>query len=351
MKDHSGAEWVDPEFGWVPRHVPEFPDRILLDLATACNLRCPMCEVWGSNDVDRVEPVKGVMDLEAMLRALDEVASAGPLLQPSMWGEPLIAPGIRERLLAMKKRGLAVAMNTNGLALSTAMAEFLVETEVDAVMVSVDAASPETLKKVRGIGDLERVEAAVVRLLQARGERDLPRIGVSFTIQEANRHELTAFLERWVGVVDVVRTGLVFENGRFPGMPRLPERTPCPALYRTLPIHNDGTASICCLDGFRAVPVGNVFEKGVREVWHGEEFAKVRYLHETGQWEKVPFCRDCNGWAQYAFADEVADGILIRRSPEYTYYNRIDRLENWQGSVQGGHAAPSVAVQEERSSA
>ena len=97
-------------------------------------------------------------------------------------------------------------------------------------------------------------------------------------------------------------------------------------------MHNDGAVTICCLDGFKTTNVGNVFDEGVKAVWNGEEFAKVRYYHETGQWDKVPFCTNCNGWAQYEYEEEVRDGLLIRRSPEFTYYNRIERLKNWKGA-------------------
>ncbi|MBI2316590.1 MAG: SPASM domain-containing protein, partial [Betaproteobacteria bacterium] len=173
-----------------------------------------------------------------------------------------------------------------------------------------------------------------------RGDAEFPRVGVSFTIQDANRHEADAFVARWVGVVDVVRMGLIFENGAFPDMVTPEMRLPCPALYNTLPVHNDGTATICCLDGFKTASVGNVFASSVRSVWQGEALAKVRYFHETGQWDKVPFCKGCNGWAQYSFEEEVRDGLLVRRSPQYTYYNKIARLANWQGQLLGGHPAP-----------
>ena len=80
--------------------------------------------------------------------------------------------------------------------------------------------------------------------------------------------------------MDCVRVGLLFENGTFPDMKPPEQRLPCPALYKTMPVHNDGTVIICCLDGFKNTNVGNVFEDGVKAVWNGEEFAKVRYYHD-----------------------------------------------------------------------
>jgi MoaA/NifB/PqqE/SkfB family radical SAM enzyme len=345
MTDYSKAPWVDPSLNWKPLPVSELPERLLVDFATKCNLRCPMCPVWGSEDDNAIDSVKGVMNADASRRMLDELAPGRPLVQPSIYGEPTLIPNLRERLAEMKARGMTVAMNTNGLTLDDRLAADMVEIGVDSIFFSLDSVTRETLEKIRGIDKLEKIEAAVFRMLAARGDREKPRIGVSFTIQDANRHEQEAFVERWVGLVDCVRLGLVFENGTFADMKEPEVRLPCPAIYKTMPVHNDGTVTICCLDGFKSTNVGNVFTDGVKAVWHGEEFAKVRYYHETAQWDKVPFCKSCNGWAQYEFSEEVRDGVLIRRSPEFTYYNRIDRLTNWHGRLLGAHPAPPDMIE------
>jgi MoaA/NifB/PqqE/SkfB family radical SAM enzyme len=340
MKDYSKASWVDPALNWTPRPVSELPERVLVDFATKCNLRCPMCPVWGSEDNNAIDSVKGVMNADAARIMFDQLAPGKPLVQPSIYGEPTVIPNLRERLAEMKSRGMTIAMNTNGLTIDDSLAAYMVEIGVDSVFFSLDSVTRGTLEKIRGVDKLEKIEAAVFRMLAARGDRTTPRIGVSFTIQDENRHEQEAFLERWIGIVDCVRFGLLFAGGTFADMKEPEERLPCPALYKTMPVHNDGTVTICCLDGFKSTNVGNVFTDGAKAVWQGEEFAKVRYYHETGQWDKVPFCKSCNGWAQYEFDEEIRDGVLIRRSPEYTYYNRIDRLENWQGRLLGAHPAP-----------
>lgn len=342
-KDFTKADWIDPAKPWTnPFPVPDTPERLLIDYATRCNLRCPMCPVWGSEDSNAIDSVKGIMDLGRSRELLDAFAGAQPMVQPSMYGEPLLIPKLEEVLRDIKSRGMPIALNTNGLTLTDEIAGIFCALPVDAVMFSIDSTTPETLMKVRGVDKLAKIEDAVARLIQVRGDRALPRIGVSFTVQDTNRHEKQAFVERWVGRVDVVRVGLLFDAhiGTFPDMRVAMERKPCPALYKTLPVHNDGGVRVCCLDGFRATDMGNVFELGLQEVWNGEEFAKARYYHETGQWDKVPFCRNCNGWAEYEYAEEVRDGILIRHSPQYVYYNLISRLGNWQGSLLAGHKPP-----------
>jgi len=348
MRDWSKAEWVDPSFDWKPLPVPDLPERMLVDFATKCNLRCPMCPVWGSDDEREIDQVTGVMDLAAARKMLDEVITTKPMIAPSIYGEPLLIPNMREVFSDMKARGLPIAVNTNGLTLNEETARFWVDIKADSIMFSLDATTRQTLRKVRGIDKLEKIESAVFRLMKARGESDFPRIGVSFTVQDDNKHEVEAFVARWVGVVDVVRIGLMFdtEAGTYHDMRTQTERKPCPAIYNTMPVHNDGTVRVCCLDGFRATNMGNIFEDGVRAVWEGEEFARARYYHETAQWDKVPFCKNCNGWAQHDYEEEIRDGLLIRRSPQFTYYNKVDRLRNWKGTLLGGHKPPPTELSE-----
>ncbi len=346
MSDWSKADWVDPALGWVPKPVDRLPKRVLIDFATRCNLRCPMCPVWGSDDQEAIDKVKGLLSVENARRILDEVAAATPLVQPVLYGEPLLIPDVAERIRDMKSRGMTVAINTNGVALSAQMARDIIAAGVDSIFVSLDAVDPATFVKVRGVDKLEAIEANILRLLAERGRRSSPRVGVSFTITDANRAETDAFVERWCGVIDCLRTGLVFQDGTFPDMAVDKERETCPALYSTMPVHHDGSVTICCLDGFRETTVGNILEEGAEAVWNGEAFAKVRYYHETGQWEKVPFCTNCNGWLWHDFDEEIRDGLLIRRSPQMTYYNRIDRLENWQGPLLGNHSPDLGALRD-----
>ena len=346
MRDWSNADWVDPRYDWKPAPVSEMPERLLIDFATRCNLRCHMCPVWGLEDENAIDPVKGVMNLDAARKVLDEFILTKPMVAPSIYGEPLLIPNLKEVVTDLKRRGIAIAMNTNGLTLNEEVAHFFCDVGVDSVMFSLDATTPETLLKVRGVDKLAKIEAAVFRLLRVRGDRELPRIGVSITIQDSNRHEAAEFVERWAGVVDVVRTGILFENGTFPDMKEPPKRLPCGVIYTSMPVHNDGSVRLCCLDGVRATDMGNVFEKSVKDIWHGEEFAKARYYHETAQWDKVPFCKDCNGWAQYEYSEEIRDGLLIRTSPEYVYYNLLNKLSSWKGNLLGGHEPPPLEALE-----
>jgi MoaA/NifB/PqqE/SkfB family radical SAM enzyme len=329
--------------------VSEYPERILMDFRTECNLKCPMCLLHGNDDdPEKKAAAIGEMGVENARQILDEVMHARPLIQPSLWGEPLLAHDLREHFRNIKERGITIALNTNGLTLREDLARFFVEIKLDSIFFSIDSTTPETLRKVRGVDKLDKIKRNVEMMLRVRDEMgaDLPRIGATFTAQPENEHELDAFVEHWTKIVDVVRVGAVFAAGKLTGIEPPKERTPCQALYNTMPIHYNGDVSICCFDSHGVEVMGNVFQDGgVKAVWHGDTFNEVRRHHETGNWDAVPFCKGCNAWTGYLYDEKREGDLLVRRSAQFIYYNRIDRLKSWTEKLRG-HAAPGEFSQE-----
>ena len=332
-----------------PIPVPELPPRLLLDLQGGyCNLKCPKCFVHGYAEAEQLKGLRGRMSVENAKKILDEVTSIKPMIQPQLWTEPLMAKDFKAHITQIKNSGATLSLNTNGLLLDDEMAAFLVETKVDAVFISVDATTPDVLLKVRGTEKLDKIEESIFRILKARGENPLPRIGLSFTTEEANEHQLDEFLTKWLDHVDVIRVGhryntdgTVNEGGGAAG------RVPCRYLYHTMAVHFNGNVSICCLDGYQKAIVGNIFtDGGVKAVWNGEKLTQIRRHHEAGQYDKVPFCKNCDVWAGSTYKDEVRGNLLIRSAPLITYYNRIDRSYNWKDDLsteknKASHDAPS----------
>ena len=108
------------------------------------------------------------------------------------------------------------------------------------------------------------------------------------------------------------------------------ERVPCELLYNSINIDYKGDVSLCCLDVFIEEKMGNVFDKGVKNVWLGEAFNKARSDHESGNFNSIKMCRKCDQWANYKFDEKKKDNYFIRESAIMTFYNRMDRLNNWE---------------------
>ena len=181
------------------------PPRVLLDLRTDCNLKCPMCIVHGATDDPRLKTIlRNEIGEETLDSILQQLAAFDPkpLVQPQLWSEPTLSHYFLQFLRRAKEYGLPTALNTNGLLLTPKLCAQIVELGTTAVTISVDAMDPETLLKVRGINKLEKIERGIANLLAARGDNLSPRIGVSFTKQEANESQEQAFIDKWIERVD-----------------------------------------------------------------------------------------------------------------------------------------------------
>jgi hypothetical protein len=72
-------------------------------------------------------------------------------------------------------------------------------------------------------------------------------------------------------------------------------------------------------------------------------FAKVRYYHETGQWDKVALLPlVAMAGAQYEMEEEIRDGHTNPPAlPQYTYYNKISPVKQLgKAQLLGGPIPP-----------
>jgi radical SAM protein with 4Fe4S-binding SPASM domain len=277
------------------------------------------------------------MTAEQINAIMDEIAPYKPSLTLNVANEPLLAKHFADCVISAKKHGLACTFNTNGTALTEKIARFLVDIEFDSISFSIDAMTSETLKKVRGLDSIEKVNAKVELMLKVRGEKAFPRIAVSFVDQEANAHEFSAFLEYWKKKVDFIRwEGRIDSRGKRTAVLSTGDtsnRIPCHQLFKQFVLRSDGRASPCVIMAADAsLSAGNIFtDGGVKAVWNGEILSDMRRMHNEGDWDKIPACKECEYWTDSReLQEEERDGFLIRYSSPYAvFYNVLDRLGNW----------------------
>jgi MoaA/NifB/PqqE/SkfB family radical SAM enzyme len=132
--------------------VPPDPEQISLEITTRCNLDCVMCPHGLPNGMLIKKDASDAL-IDSLLATIDEVKYWHPIGT----GEPLLAPGFWRIIDALEGRSSpGVVMNTNGVLLTRQNVERLVKAPIQHVNVSMDAALPETYKKIRGF-DLRKV--------------------------------------------------------------------------------------------------------------------------------------------------------------------------------------------------
>ena len=180
----------------------QWPIEISLGLTSYCNLLCKMCYRNYLPDNGKQYMPLGIVD--EIVRQCKELDIASFWL--GSFTEGLLHPDI---LYIIRKCGEVHALDywftTNGTLLTEDIARAMIESGVTKLHVSLDAATPETYKKIRG-GNLEIVEKNVRRFLQIRNEMssELPMLRVTMVEQDENRGEIDAFVNKWTGVADIV---------------------------------------------------------------------------------------------------------------------------------------------------
>ena len=172
------------------------PSRLYVEVATACNLKCPMC-------VKQSEP--GIPDdlmKEETFEKLEEVFPHLERLILNGIGEPLVHPGL-EAFAARARRRLSgeavMGFQTNGLLLSEERALSLLKAGIDVVSLSVDAADPALFRSMRRGGEAEDVNRAAEALEAAKAKtgRGEFRWGAELVLARETLGELPAVI-RWV---------------------------------------------------------------------------------------------------------------------------------------------------------
>ncbi len=167
--------------------------RIYVEPTSRCNMNCATCI---RNSWDELPGDMQPSTYAAVLEAL-EATNPVPEIFFGGFGEPLSHSGILDMIREAKRLETWIELITNGVLLDAAMAEALVQLEVDRIWVSIDGASPESYEDVRLGNELPRIKENIHRLRQIkyRYPEKTTRLGISFVAMKRNIGDLPAVAE------------------------------------------------------------------------------------------------------------------------------------------------------------
>ena len=298
------------------------PFTCYVDIASTCNLRCPLCPTG-----QRRKGRKGeIMSMEVFRRALDQL---GPFLYDVHlynWGEPLLNPRVAEMVALAHARGIGTCISSNGNVLPEGLAEGLVQGGLDRLVLSVDGATQEAYEQYRAGGNLEKVIDHAREILAARKRlgRRTPRVVWQFLTMRHNQHEIDAVrkLAADVGVDEVsfewFRTDMCEElftpldrlvDKYRDWIPTLPEYTKYDLARRTtrmgrgrclqpwyrVVVDPSGDVFPCCSIFESRYAFGNLLEADLGAIWNGPAFraARVEQGRTSKNAEPWTVCRVC----------------------------------------------------------
>ena len=302
------------------------PICLYLETTNRCNLLCTTCP----RTFEALEP-PGDMSWALFTGIVDQFPRIARVVLHGV-GEPMMVRALPRMIRYLKDRGTYVLFNTNGTLLSEKKGRELIDSGLDELRVSLDAAEPAAFKEVRGRDLFLRIvrNLRAFRALQRSLQAETPRVSLWLTGLKETVGQLCDFvrLAHDIDVPEVYLQRLVYfpegqglarpesalfaggddEEGRLigaaealakelgiafnasgmtdptaslkPGESAQPWslcRRPWSLMYVTA----QGRVLPCCIApfsmrGYDSFTLGDATQQTLREIWNGEKYQEFR---------------------------------------------------------------------------
>ncbi len=303
---------------------PPLPRSLYLETTSRCNSLCETCILtFGGR-----EPAKD-LGWEEFRCVVDRF----PVIERALLhgvGEPLLNRELVRMIGHLKGRGATVLFNSNAITLGPRLRRELIASRLDELRVSLDATSPETYARVRGVDAYGRVIENLEALHQAKREAGAssPRVSLWFTGLKDNIEEIAGLvpLALRVGAEGINLQRLVYNglglatkeqslHGRLvereaaliratevaaraagvefsasgataPEISLTPARgdrpwSACRRPWSLVYVTVHGNVLPCCIapwitEHYEGIILGNLFRQSLEEIWWGERYLAFR---------------------------------------------------------------------------
>src|SRR5271167_1678566 len=181
-----------------------------LEVTNRCNLLCETCP----RTFEALEPPAG-MSWALFTSIVDQLPGLGRAVLHGV-GEPMLVKNLPRMIRYLKERGVFVLFNTNGTLLAPRKRREIIETGLDELRVSLDAAEAESFLKVRGKNMFDRIVRNIGEFtaLQREIGATTPRVSLWLTGLKETVDQLPDFvrLAARIGVKEVYLQRLVFDD-------------------------------------------------------------------------------------------------------------------------------------------
>ena len=272
---------------------------VSVEPAAVCQLRCPACpvglrhvETSTSRDLERT------MSLDTWHRILAEIRDTA-FVVPQM---------IKEA----HEAGLYTIVSTNAQAMTQDLAQALVASGLDRIIVSMDGLSDETYNAYRIGGSLEKTKQALRFLRKAKNElSSSPIIELQCLRLKTNEHEWAQFKRQYktLGADRLVfKTAQLYDYTH--GHPLMPSDKRysryvlgkdgvyhrkkvgkgCFRVWSGAVVTTKGEVLPCCYDKTHAHAYGNIMESSLKDLFGNE---KATAFRKAALNEQPQICQEC----------------------------------------------------------
>jgi MoaA/NifB/PqqE/SkfB family radical SAM enzyme len=189
------------------------PVCLYLEVTNRCNLLCETCP----RTFETLEPPAD-MSWELFTTIVDQVPEVARVVLHGV-GEPMLVRSLPRMIRYLKDRGVYVLFNTNGTLLSPRKHQAMIETGLDELRVSLDAADAKSFHMVRGRNYFDRIVRNIREFSEYQHATGAvsPRVSLWLTGLKETIEQLPAFvrLASTMGVREVHLQRLVYDEAGY----------------------------------------------------------------------------------------------------------------------------------------
>jgi len=279
--------------------IEEYPPCVQIEPTSICNFRCVMCYQADKSFSNKSNGYMGYMPLENFKKIIDELEGKVEAITLASRGEPLLHPDIKEMITYVGKKFLGFKINTNASLLTEDLSHTILQSGLQTLVFSIDAADKESYEKIRVNGNFDKVLANVIKFNEIK-EKFYPESnlitkisGVYISDEMQSYEDLVSFWKNKADEVAFVHY-LPWESSYSNKINN--QTSPCSDLWRRMFIWHDGKVNPCDYD-YKTLIFGNqqpTFpENSISDIWNSEQYNNLREQHILNLRGKVEPCKRC----------------------------------------------------------
>lgn len=288
------------------------PISMSIEPTTACNLGCPECP----SGLKMFSRPTGNLDPKLFENIIAQVQDTLVYLTFYFQGEPFINKNFLRMVKYASDRKIFTATSTNAHFINDQVAEEIIHSGLDHLIISMDGTTQEVYEQYRVNGHLDKVLQGTENIIAAKKRLNsaTPKVIFQFLVVKHNEHQIDDLhqLADKMGVDQVaLKTAQVYDYKN--GSPLFPTnekysrykknkqgffeiknklRNHCWRLWHSTVITWDGDLVPCCFDKDAKYKMGTIQTQSFKEIWHDETYKSFRNTIIQSR-KNIDICQNC----------------------------------------------------------
>lgn len=285
------------------------PIVINIESSSICNLKCIEC----LNGLNQIKREIDFIDIEIYKKFISEISKKSWIINLYFQGEPLINKNIIEMISFAKTKGLMTVISTNGNLITEQLANDLVNSGLDTIIISLDGWNQSTYEAYRKGGSFEKLIQGMKFLAEAKQKHHSMSPSfiaqcLSTSISEKNTAEIKNIATKFgfnfqlksIQIYNQTDSNQLIpkskgrysmKNGQIDSSKKI--KNYCRRLWTHTIITSDSQIVACCNDKVPYYIFGNFSTTDFHTILHSK--ARINFQSMVlKQKNKISICQNCN---------------------------------------------------------